>query len=171
MRVKLPVAVLICTLFATIAQAQPLLTEKKGITGFAARKIIEACLAQAAREHYPIALAVTDAAGNLLSYEATNAQMAHTGLTAQLKAKTAAKFRRSTAELYERANKQINRAPEWMGYFPVPGGYPIVVDGQVVGAVGAGSAGFSGGKDEDCVATAIRTVMGDGKSPPPPAPE
>src|SRR5262245_658902 len=106
MRAKLSIAVLIASLFApAFAQAQPLLTEKKGITGFAAQKIIQACPAQAAREHYPSALAVTDSAGNLLSYEATNAQMAHTGLTAQLKAKTAAKFRRSTAELYERGNK------------------------------------------------------------------
>src|SRR5450432_3193142 len=102
------------------AQAQSLLNDKRDLTGFAARKIIEACFAQAARDHYPIALAVTDSGGNLLLYEAMDGASAHTGLTAQLKAKTAAKFRRSTGELYERVNKQINRAPEWMGYFPIP---------------------------------------------------
>jgi uncharacterized protein GlcG (DUF336 family) len=153
------------------AQSQSLLRETKEISGFAARKIIEACLAQAAREHYPIALAVTNPAGELISFQASDSAMAHTGLTAQLKAKTAAKFRRSTAELYERGNKQINRAPEWMGYFPVPGGYPIVVAGETVGAVGTGSAGLSGGKDEDCASSAIRTVMGDGNAPPPPSPQ
>jgi len=153
------------------AQAQSLLTDKKDITGFAARKIIEACFAQAARDHYPIALAVADSAGNLLHYEAMDGASAHTGLTAQLKAKTAAKFRRSTAELYERANKQVNRAPEWMGYFPVPGGFPIVVAGEVVGAIGAGSDGLSGGKDEDCAQGAIRAVFGDGKTAPPASPQ
>jgi uncharacterized protein GlcG (DUF336 family) len=88
-----------------------------------------------------------------------------------LKAKTAAKFRRATGELYERVNKQINRAPEWMGYFPIPGGFPILVAGEVVGAIGAGSDGLSGGKDEDCAQGAIRAVMGDGKAAPPATPQ
>jgi len=161
----------IAALMATSADAQPLLSDKKDITPFAARKMIEACLSQAARDHFPIAIAVVDSAGYIVSYQATDGPMAHTGVTAQLKAKTAAKFRRSTAELYERANKQINRAPEWMGYFPVPGGFPIVVQGQVVGAIGVGSAGLSGGKDEDCAPNAIKSVFGDGKTSPPASPQ
>ena len=161
----------IAALTTTNAQAQALVSDKKDITGFAARKIIEACLAQAARDHYPIALAVVDSAGYLLSYQATDGPMGHTGVTAQLKAKTAAKFRRATGELYERVNKQVNRAPEWMGYFPIPGGFPIVVQGEVVGAIGAGSAGLSGGKDEDCAQNAIKSVFGDGKTLPPAGPQ
>jgi glc operon protein GlcG len=160
-------ASILAAVTASQAQAQSLLSDKRDITDFAARKIIEACFAQAARDHYPIALAVTDSAGNLLLYEAMDGASAHTGLTAQLKAKTAAKFRRATGELYERVNKQINRAPEWMGYFPIPGGFPILVAGEVVGAIGAGSDGLSGGKDEDCAQGAIRAVMGDGKAAPP----
>jgi len=156
-------------LSAGSASAQSLVEEKKSITPYAARKIIEACLAQAARDHYPIALAVVDPAGYLLSYQATDGATGNTGITAQQKAKTAAIFRRSTAELYERVNKQVNRAPEWMGYFPIPGGYPISVQGEVVGALGAGAAGLSGGRDEDCAQNAIRTVMGDGKSVLPPS--
>jgi len=161
----------VAALTATNANAQSLLSDKKDITPFAARKIIDACLSQAAREHFPIALAVVDSAGYIVSYQATDGPMAHTGVTAQLKAKTAAKFRRSTAELYERVNKQVNRAPEWMGYFPIPGGFPIVVQGEVVGAIGAGSAGLSGGKDEDCAPNAIKSVFGDGKTSPPPSPQ
>ena len=158
-------------LTAANAQGQALMSDKKDITGFAARKIIEACLAQAARDHYPIALAVVDSDGYMLSYQATDGATGNTGVTAQLKAKTAAKFRRSTAELYERVNKQINRAPEWMGYFPIPGGYPIVVQGEVVGAIGAGAAGLSGGRDEDCAQNAIKSVFGDGKTLPPAGPQ
>ena len=153
-------------LTATNGHAQALLTDKKDITGFAARKMIEACLAEAARDRYPIALAVVDSAGYLLSYQATDGATGNTGVTAQLKAKTAAKFRRSTGELYERVNRQINRAPEWMGYFPIPGGYPVVVQGDVVGAIGAGAAGLSGGKDDDCAQNAIKSVFGDGKTLP-----
>ena len=156
---------------AAEAQTQPLLQDKHDLTPYAARRIMDACFAQAAREHFPIALAVTDSAGNLIAYQQTDGPMTHTGLTAQLKAKTAAVFRRSTGELSERVNKQINRAPEWMGYFPIPGGFPVVVQGEVVGAMGAGSAGLSGGKDEDCVQSAIRSVFGDGKAAPPASPQ
>jgi len=159
-------AAILAALTASQAQAQALLSDKRDLTPFAARKMMDACFAQAAREHFPIALAVTDSAGNLVAYQTTDGPMAHTGLTAQLKAKTAAIFRRDTADLYERTNKQINRAAEWMGYFPVPGGFPVVVQGEVVGAMGAGSAGLSGGKDENCVEAAIRSVFGDGKAAP-----
>jgi glc operon protein GlcG len=154
----------ISVLGAATVHAQTLLSEKKDLTGFAARKMIEACMAEAARDRYPIALAVVDSAGYLLSYQSTDGATGNTGVTAQLKAKTAAKFRRPTGELYERVNRQINRAPEWMGYFPIPGGFPIVVQGEVVGAIGAGAAGLSGGKDEDCAQNAIRSVFGDGKT-------
>lgn len=156
----------ISVLTASAAHAQTLLFEKKDLTGFAARKMIEACMAEAARDRYPIALAVVDSAGYLLSYQSTDGATGNTGVTAQLKAKTAAKFRRPTRELYERVNRQINRAPEWMGYFPIPGGFPIVVQGDVVGAIGAGAAGLSGGKDEDCAQNAIKSVFGDGKTLP-----
>jgi glc operon protein GlcG len=156
----------ISALTAAVAHSQTLVSEKKDITGFAARKIIEACLAEAGRDGYPIALAVVDSAGYLLSYQSTDGATGNTGVTAQLKAKTAAKFRRPTAELYERVNRQINRAPEWMGYFPIPGGFPIVVQGDIVGAIGAGAAGLSGGKDEDCAQNAIKSVFGDGKTLP-----
>src|SRR4029434_6862310 len=151
---------------AANVSAQSLVSEKKDITGFAARMLIESCLAQAARDRYPIALAVVDSAGYLLSYQSTEGATGNTGVTAQLKAKTAAKFRRPTGELYERVNKQINRAPEWMGYFPIPGGFPIVVQGEVVGAIGAGAAGLSGGRDEDCARNAITSMFGDGKTLP-----
>ena len=158
-------------LTAAHAHSQSLVLEKKDITGFAARKMIEACMAEAARDKYPIALAVVDSAGYLVSYQSTDGATGNTGVTAQLKAKTAALFRRPTRELYDRVNRQINRAPEWMGYFPIPGGFPIVVQGEVVGAIGAGAAGLSGGKDEDCVQNAIKSVFGDGKALPPASPQ
>src|SRR5258706_12731329 len=108
----------VAALTATNANAQSLLSDKKDITPFAARKIIDACLSQAAREHFPIALAVGGSAGYIVSYQATDGPLAHTGLTAPLKAKTAAKFRRSAGGPYERVNKQGNSAPPWMGCFP-----------------------------------------------------
>ena len=50
----------LAVLTTTSAHAQALLSDKKDITGFAARKVIEACIAEAARDRYPVALAVVD---------------------------------------------------------------------------------------------------------------
>jgi glc operon protein GlcG len=169
---SLPALIAISLAISGTADAQQaLIKDKREITGYAARAIIEACMAQATRDHFPIALAVTNSAGNLMSFQTMEGSTDNTGLTAQLKARTAAIFRRDTGDLYERTNKQINRAAEWIGYFPVPGGFPIVINGEVVGGVGAGAAGVSGGKDQDCAKNAIRTVMGDGKSVAPASPQ
>ena len=174
MRVKKTLSALLASILVSSAAAAPapaLLMDRHEISGYAARKMIEACMAQAARDGYPIALAVTDPAGHLVSYQAMDGATDQTGLTAQLKARTAAVFRRDTKDLYERTIKQVNRAAEWMGYFPVPGGYPVVINDEVVGAIGAGAAGLSGGRDEDCAKSAIKTVFGDGKAAPPASPQ
>ena len=86
----------ISALISADAHAQSLLADKKDITGYAARKVIEACLAEAARDRYPIALAVVDSDGYLVSYQSTDGATGNTGVTAQLKAKTAAMPSRAT---------------------------------------------------------------------------
>ena len=134
----------ISVLTATIADAQSLLSDKKDITGFAARKMIEACLAQAARDRYPIALAVVDSAGYLVSYQSTEGATGNTGVTAQLKAKTAAKFRRATGELYERVNRAHQSRPRVDGLFPDPGWLSHRCSGRSRGRHRRGGGGFIG---------------------------
>jgi glc operon protein GlcG len=85
------------------------------------------------------------------------------GTTALLKAKTAARWRRSTADVNQRVVTGVNRAPEWIGDFPQPGALPILVDGQVVGAVGVGG----GQNDEGCARAGIEAVFGKNAAPPP----
>ena len=53
-------------------------------------------------------------------------------------------------------NKQINRAPEWMGDFAQPGGFPIFIGTDLVGAVGAGGVGT---QDDECAEAAIKAVF------------
>ena len=144
--------------FSAAASAQPLLSDKKVLSSAAAQKIVDACSAIAAKTHSDIAIAVVDSSGNLLDFHAMEGA-SEAGITkAQLKAKTAARWRRTTEDLFQRVNKQINRAPEFLGDFPQPGGYPLFVNGQLVGAVGAG--GGNGTEDEDCAKAAIAQVFG-----------
>ncbi len=131
------------------AGAQPLLTTRKVITTAAARKLIDACIAYAGQKKYTaLGISVVDADATLLSFQGTEGASETALKTAELKATTAAHWRRPTIELWDRVNKQVNRAPEWMGDFAQPGGFPIFIGTEMIGAIGAG--GGIGNQDDEC---------------------
>jgi uncharacterized protein GlcG (DUF336 family) len=139
------------------ASPQPLLATRKVITASGARKIADACMAYAAQKKYTnIGISIVDADGTHLSFQGTDGANFTILKTAELKATTAAHWRRPTSELWERVNKQINRAPEWMGDFAQPGGFPIFIGTDLVGAVGAGGVGT---QDDECAEAAIKAVF------------
>jgi uncharacterized protein GlcG (DUF336 family) len=140
------------------ASPQPLLATRKVITPAAARRLIDACVAYANEKKYTqLGIAVTDTDATLLAFQGTEGASATALETAELKATTAAHWRRPTIELWERVNKQVNRAPEWMGDFAQPGGFPIFIDREMVGAIGAG--GGIGNQDDECAQAAIKAVF------------
>ncbi len=147
-------------IFATTAAASQALTiERRFLTSYAASQIVAACMTIAARDSANIAIAVVDPYGNLLAFQAAEDTTETGSLTAQLKARTAARWRRNTEDLFDRVNNHVNRAPEWIGDFPQPGGFPIYIEGQIVGAVGAG--GGIGSVDDECAVAAVERVFGD----------
>ena len=140
------------------ASPQPLLATRKVITTAAARALVDACVTHAGQKKYTaLGIAVVDPDGTLLSFQGTEGASQTALETAELKATTAAHWRRPTIELWERVNKQINRAPEWMGDFAQPGGFPIFIDNEMVGAIGAG--GGIGSQDDECAQAAIKAVF------------
>ena len=149
-------AALLCCALTAQAAEQALVSERKVLSSHAARRLVDACMAFGAT--VPLAIAVVDPAGNLLSFHAMEGSTETAILTAQLKAKTAARWRRPTEQLFDRVNNNVNRAPEWVGDFPQPGGFPIFVGGELLGAVGAG--GGAGTQDDACAKHAIQTVFG-----------
>lgn len=152
---------------AAVAGASPALAQNTAsrqiVTSQAARKIVDACLAVAAKQNAKIAVAVVDPYGNLLDYHTMQGASVLAGTTAILKAKTAARWRRSTAAVNRRLLTGVNRAPQWLGDFPQPGALPILVDGQTAGAVGVGG----GQNDEACARAGITAVFGANAAPPP----
>jgi glc operon protein GlcG len=148
-------------LVADAIAAQSLVSERRQISSYAARALVDACMEYGARPNVPaLAIAVVDPSGNLLAFQAMEGATETAIMTAQLKAKTAARWRRATEELFDRVNKQVNRAPEFVGDFPQPGGYPIFANGNgdLLGAVGAG--GGAGEQDELCAKYALEKVFG-----------
>ncbi len=150
------------------AAAQTTTFERKVVTSDAARRIVDACVADAADWTAPIAVAVVDPFGILIDFHAMQGASETSGTTALLKAKTAARWRRTTATVNQMVTSGANQAPLWIGSFPQPGAVPIVIDGLVVGAVGVGGVGPNPyGYGEPCARAAIESVFGPGTTPPP----
>ena len=138
------------------AIAQPVSVDRKQVSADAARKMVDACLAFAQANNIRVGVAVVDIAGVLIDFHAMQGGGATMAETAILKAKTAAHWQRSTALLEEDVRTQRNGASVWIGDFPRVGGLPIIIDGQVAGAIGIGGAA----KQEECAQHAIDTVIG-----------
>jgi len=113
----------------------------------AAKKIAAAAIAEAEKNHWRMAVAVVDSAGYLVFFERMqDTQLGSVDLAIE-KAKTAALFRRPTKTFQDTVagGGEGLRVLRLTGAIPVEGGVPIIVDGKLVGAVGA--SGGSGDQD------------------------
>lgn len=115
------------------------------INADAAKKIAAAAIAEAKKNNWAMAVAVVDPAGYLVYFERMPDTQLGSVDVAQEKAKSAALFRRPTKVFQDAvAGGGVGlRMLGLKGAVPVEGGIPIVVDGKVIGAVGA-----SGGTSE-----------------------
>ena len=151
----LATAALLAFTIALDASAQPAFVMRKQVSADTARKLVDACLAYAQARNQIVGVAVVDIAGVLMDMHSMGGQATYSD-TAILKAKTAAHWQRKTSELEEDVNSKRNGASVWIGDFPRAGGVPIVIDGQVAGAIGVGG----GGAAEACAQAAIDQVIG-----------
>lgn len=103
----------------------------------AAQGIVAAAQARAAAENWPCVISVVDEAGlPILLVRMDNAAVPAGVEVAPGKARTAALFRRPSGALEDAINGQRPAAATARGFVMMRGGLPIVVNGQVVGAIG-----------------------------------
>ena len=126
----------------------------KVISSAGARALADACTAWGEQNKQVLAMAILDWGGNLIESHAMEGAAANSIDTALLKAKSALRWRRATSETNRIVRTGENLAPTFMNDFPQPGALPIVVDGQVVGAMGV-----SGADGEKCAQAAIDAVF------------
>lgn len=107
----------------------------------AAKSAIAAAEAEAVSSSARVSIAVLDDGGHLLSFARMDGIHAATVEVATAKARAAVMFKRPTkafSEMLANGGPAVLSLP---GVIPYEGGVPIVVDGQVIGAVGvSGSA-------------------------------
>jgi uncharacterized protein GlcG (DUF336 family) len=126
----------------------------KVISSAGARAMADACSAWAEQNKQVVAMAILDWGGNLIESHAMEGAAMNAIDTALLKAKSALRWRRPTSETNKMVRTGQNLAPTFMRDFPQPGALPVVVNGEVIGAMGV-----SGADGEKCAQAAIDAVF------------
>ena len=109
------------------------------LTHEASLRMLDAAVARAAALHAPVSVAVVDASGVLLAFVRMDGARLFSARATIKKAITSASQRMPTG--YYPKDGEVSMQIRMDGDFTnVPGGFPIVVDDQVIGAVGAGGA-------------------------------
>jgi len=103
-----------------------------------AKRMLETAEAEAARNGWPMAIAIVDSAARMVAFHRMDNTQNGSSDNARWKAETAANYRRST-KLFEDAvagaglGLRVLSQPNVMA---LEGGLPIVANGKVIGAIG-----------------------------------
>ncbi len=127
-----------------------------------AKKIARVCRDWAASKGGTMSLYIIDTAGEFVHVERMDGQIYNNIRTALLKAQTSLKTRQPTsinAAQLKNNPAGIPRSSAYFDLFTNSGGIPIVVDGQMIGAIGVG--GGAGGGDENCAIEGLKAAFGD----------
>jgi uncharacterized protein GlcG (DUF336 family)/mannose-6-phosphate isomerase-like protein (cupin superfamily) len=143
---------------AGLAHAQ--VTEKNGLTLDGARQVIAGAVAFAKANNVPGGvIAVVDDGGNLMALERLDGTFAAGANISIGKARTSALFKKPTKFFEDVINKgRTAMAAMHENFTPLQGGVPIVVDGQIVGAVGV--SGASSAQQDEELAMAGAAALG-----------
>jgi glc operon protein GlcG len=128
----------------------------------AAKKVASVCRDWAASKGGAMSLYIIDNAGEFVHMERMDGQVHNNIRAALLKAQTGLKTRQPTsinAAQLKNNPGGLPRSTVFFNLFTNPGGIPIVVDGQMIGAIGVG--GGAGGGDENCAIEGLKATFGE----------
>jgi glc operon protein GlcG len=123
-----------------------------------AKRFAAPALAEAAKNGWTMAVAVVDPSGNLVYFEKMdNTQLGSVEVAIE-KARSAALFKRPTKALQDTlaAGPEGLRVLRLAGAVPVEGGVPIVMEGNIVGAIGVSGGTYQ--QDGQCAKAAVDTI-------------
>jgi len=115
-----------------------------------AKKAAAPALAEARANNWTMAVAIVDAAGDLVYFEKMDATQTGSVAVSINKARSAARFKRPTKAFQETLATGGDglRVLGLEGAVPVEGGIPLVMDGKIVGAIGL--SGGTSAQDGQC---------------------
>lgn len=124
----------------------------------AAQALIDRAVEAGRARGFRLAIAVVEPSGELVAFGRMDDVRYGSINVAQAKARSAARFRASSASAEERLAGGRMALLAIDGIVPVAGGVPIVVDGRVVGAIGV--SGASSAQDDEVARAAIAAALG-----------
>ena len=129
----------LATIAVLAAGAQ--VVEKKALTLEGAKKVIAAAEAEALKNRVGCNVAVVDDGGNLIAFHRIDPTFPAGARVSIGKARTAALFRQPTKNFEDLITQKGRTSMIALDDFtPLQGGVPIIVGGQIVGAVGVSGA-------------------------------
>jgi uncharacterized protein GlcG (DUF336 family) len=121
-----------------------------------AKKMAAAAVAEAKKNSWPVCIAIVDYHGELVYFERLdNTQLGSVSVAVD-KARTAAKFKRSTKLLEDAVAGGRNAILRLGDATPIQGGLPIVMDGKFVGAIGV--SGVTSQQDEQVASAGLNAL-------------
>jgi len=110
---------------------------------------LQAAQAEAAKHGWPEAIAITDPNGDLIAFAKMDDTQNSSPNIAVRKARSSARFRRETRTFFNgyEAGHTYQATLDPDSVVASPGGFPLVMNGKVVGAIGC--SGGSGDQDAD----------------------
>ena len=123
------------------------------------KKVAAAAVAEARRAGFTMAIAIVDPAGDMIYFEKMDNTQAASVAIALDKARSSARFKRPTKAMQDilAAGGEGMRFLALQGAIPVEGGIPIMMDGKIVGAIGAsGGSAEQDGQTARAGAAAVR---------------
>ena len=164
MRITGPTSVLLAltmgSTFAVAAATDTQVAQRKDVTLALANNLATASLAACHAQGRTAVVAVVDRGGNLVAVQRDDNVGPHNTQAAQRKAYTALTTKTATRLLAERARstpdtENLNTVNELL---LLGGGVPLLVEGEVIGAIGVAGAGGAA-FDEGCAVAAIANIL------------
>jgi len=132
------------------------LTDRKTLTLAAAKEIAAAAAAEAHQHGWNVVIAILDDGGHLLYFERLDGTQLASIEVAVAKARAAVYYKRPTKQLEERVVGGGVNALNLPHFMPIQGGEPIVVQGQLLGAIGV--SGVTSEQDAQIARAALQAV-------------
>jgi glc operon protein GlcG len=150
------------------SSARAQLADKKTLTLEAAHKVLAAAIAEAKKDASATGvIAIVDDGGNTILLERLDGTFAAGANVSVGKARTAALFKKPTKFFEELINKSRTAMTALNDFTPLQGGVPIVVDNQIVGAIGVSGAA-SATRDNDIAEAGAAAFSATASAPQPP---
>jgi glc operon protein GlcG len=116
------------------------LPSKKYLNLAAIKTMVAAAEAKAQDLHVEVTICIVDESGNLLFLQKGDSASLNTIQWAQKKARHAAFYKSPSKDAEDTVKKGNMAALAYPEFFPNQGGLPIIVDGQILGAIAASGA-------------------------------